>query len=356
MRARELGFAFAGEPGQYNAITDVSGVLVGAHTVSRGQLQTGLSIVCPVGRSMATVPAGWAAFNGNGEMTGTVWVAESGGLSLPVGITSTHAVGTVHRGIVEWAARNDPTVADRWLLPVVAETWDGHLNDATARAFDTADVGAAIETAASGPVAEGSVGGGTGMTCYGYKGGTGTSSRRIRVGSATYTVAVLVQANFGSRRELCLGGVPLGSRLVADDPSASAGAPEAAGSCIALVATDAPLLPGQCKALARRVPLGLGRTGTFGSHFSGDLALAFSTSGAGALDSAATGAVVGVRQLSFLPWGAIDPAYEAVVQAVEEAVVNALVAGRDTVGRDGHAVPGLPVEEVLRLLGGRAQA
>jgi L-aminopeptidase/D-esterase-like protein len=164
---------------------------------------------------------------------------------------------------------------------------------------------------------------------------------------------VLLQANFGSRRELCLQGVPLGRWLGPDEATAS-GAADPAGSCVALVATDAPLLPGQCKALARRVPLGLGRTGTFGSHFSGDLALAFSTADPGALDSSVTGPVHGVRRLSFLPWGAIDPVYEAVVQAVEEAVVNALVAGQDTVGRAGHRVPGLPVDEVVRLLAGQA--
>lgn len=346
MRAREHGFAFAGEPGEHNAITDVAGVLVGTHTVADGPVQTGLTVVCPLGRSMASVPAGWSSFNGNGEMTGTTWVAESGALALPVGLTSTHAVGTVHRGIIEWAAGTDPSPADRWLLPVVGETWDGYLNDVTRQAFGVAEVRAAIESAAAGPVDEGAVGGGTGMTCYGYKGGTGTASRHVPAAGATYTVAVLLQANFGSRPELRLDGVHLGHRFAADDPMRSS----AAGSCIALVATDAPLLPGQCAALARRVPLGLGRTGTSGSHFSGDLALAFSTANAGALDSAPAGVADEVRQLAFLPWGAVDPLYEAVVQAVEEAVVNALVAGRETVGRDGHRVPPLPVAEALRAL------
>lgn len=352
MRARQLGMVSAGDPGPDNAITDVAGVLVGMHTVSRGDLQTGLTVVCPVGRSTSSVPAGWSSFNGNGEMTGTTWIAESGGLELPVAITSTAAVGIAHRGIAEWAARTDPAVAERWVLPVVGETWDGYLNDATQRAFEIDDVGAAIDAAVPGPVAEGSVGGGTGMTCYGYKGGTGTASRRVRLGNSTYTVAVLLQANFGSRRDLVIGGVPVGASLLDDNPMRAFVAPEGAGSCITLVATDVPLLPGQCEALARRVPLGLGRTGTYGSHFSGDIAVAFSTTGAGVFDGEPDNAEL--RRLSFLPWGAIDPVYEAVVQSVEEAVLNALVAGRETIGRAGRRVPGLPVDEVLRLLGSPA--
>ena len=364
-RARELGIPLDGRPGRWNAITDVPGVLVGYATLidgdgplvpGHGPVRTGVTAILPLGAGHAgrSCPAGWHALNGNGEMTGTAWLDETGALSLPVGITSTHAVGAVHRGIIEWSIERNPALAARWHLPVVAETWDGYLNDVNGGHVTPATAVAALDAAASGPLAEGSVGGGTGMNCYGFKGGTGTASRLVRIGAAGYTVGALVQANFGSRRELVVAGRHLGAVLTADNPVEETDwlAPIGAGSCITVVATDAPLLPGQCKALARRVPLGLARTGTTGSHFSGDLFLAFSATNAGALDSAIGGPPRGgqLRRIEFVPWGQIDPLYEAVVQCAEECVLNVLAASRTMVGRDGHRSPGFPVERIGELL------
>ncbi len=321
-RARDLGVPFEGAPGPLNAITDVAGVEVGHETLvsgsgplvqGSGPVRTGVTVVLPLGgdRVGQSCPAGWFSLNGNGEMTGTAWLEEVGALSLPVGITNTHAVGTVHRGIIEWAVSRAPALGARWLLPVVGETWDGYLNDINGRHVTEEVTGRALDRASSGPVAEGSVGGGTGTNCYEFKGGTGTSSRRVRVGSEDYTVGVLVQANFGARRELTLAGRRLGPLLGDDNPMADPGwlPPAGAGSCITIVATDAPLLPGQCKALARRVPLGLARTGTTGSHFSGDLFLAFSATNVGALDSSIDAAANDAhrRTLEFLSWGQLDP-------------------------------------------------
>lgn len=352
-RARDLDIPFEGDPGRHNGITDVPGVEVGYETVIEGDdVRTGVTAVLPLGRDGVgrSCPAGWFSLNGNGEMTGTAWVEESGSLSLPIGITNTHAVGLVHRGVIEWATQVAPDLRGRWLLPVVAETWDGYLNDPNAARLTTASAGRALDAAAGGPLAEGSVGGGAGMNLYGFKGGTGTASRTVVVGGRSYTVGVIMQANFGARRELLIAGRPVG-RMLADEEPMDAAAPPGAGSCIAVVATDAPLLPGQCRALARRVPLGLARTGTSGSHFSGDLFLAFSTANVGALDSWLHAPVPArLPVLEFLPWGAVDPFYEAVVQAVEEAVLNVLVAGRDMIGRAGHRSPGFPIDQLPRLL------
>lgn len=360
-RARDLGVPFDGSPGPWNALTDVPGVTVGYVTLvdgdgplvtGQGPVRTGVTAILPRGADDVGVPcaAGWFSLNGNGEMTGTAWLDETGSLTLPVTITNTHAVGSVHRGVVEWVTRVHPELARRWLLPIVAETWDGYLNDVNGGHVRPEHAGGAIDAAASGPVAEGSVGGGTGMRCYSFKGGSGTSSRVVAYGGGSYTVAAFVQANFGGPGELVVAGVPVGRRLL-DEPAPPADPDTApgAGSVIAVVATDAPLLPGQCKALARRVPLGLARTGTTGSHFSGDLFLAFSTANAGALTSTTTDGA-GLAQLRFVPWGDIDPFYAATVQAVEEAVVNALVAGREMVGRDGHRSPALPHDTLVELL------
>ncbi len=365
-RARDLGLPLDGTPGPYNAITDVPGVEVGHETVIAGEgplrvgggpVRTGVTVVLPLGREGVgrSCPAGWHSLNGNGELTGTAMVDEVGAVSLPVGITNTHAVGAVHRGIIEWSAAVEPGLQRRWLLPVVGETWDGYLNDVHGSHVTPGLARSALDGASRGPVAEGSVGGGTGMNCYEFKGGTGTSSRRVALGAGTYTVGVLVQANFGARHELTLAGRRLGPLLQDDNPMADPSwlAPPGAGSCIAVVATDAPLLPGQCRALARRVPLGLARTGTTGSHFSGDLFLAFSTANAGALDSSVDTTPAGraaVRSLEFLPWGGMDPLHAAVVQAVEEAVANVLAASRTMVGRDGHRSPGFPAGELRDLL------
>ncbi|HET9895459.1 MAG TPA: P1 family peptidase [Streptosporangiaceae bacterium] len=371
-RARDLGVPLLGETGEWNAITDVAGVEVGFETLisgsgplvpGTGPVRTGVTTVLPLGRDGLgrSCPAGWYSMNGNGEMTGVAWLDEVGALSLPIGLTSTHEVGPVHRGIIDWSIRQRPGLAARWHLPVVGETWDGFLHDANG-SYITPEVAArALDAARSGPVEEGSVGGGTGMICYDFKGGTGTASRRVQIGSRSYVVGVLMQANFGSRTELMIAGHRVGSRLTGDDLVREGGrfSPSGAGSCITIVATDAPLLPGQCKALARRVPLGMARTGTSGSHFSGDLFLAFSASNAGMLDSYPIVAGGKLPSLEFVPWGLLDPLFEAVVQATEEATLNALVAGRTMTGRDGHRSPGFPVErlpELLCLPGGAARS
>jgi L-aminopeptidase/D-esterase-like protein len=365
VRARDLGLRFDGEPGHLNAITDVPGVEVGMRSLvsgdgplvtGRGPVRTGVTTLLPLGKDRVarSVPAGWYALNGNGEMTGTAWLDETGALSLPIGLTNTHAVGAVHRGIIEWAVSRDAALADRWLLPVVAETWDGYLNDINGNHVTAEVTKAALDGADCGPVTEGSVGGGTGMTCYGFKGGTGTSSRRVVVRGRDYTVAVLTQANFGRRHELVIAGRRIGPLLAEEDPSGDWQSGSGAGSCITIVGTDAPLLPGQCRALARRVPLGLARTGTTGSHFSGDLFLAFSARNIGALDSSAgaTGHPTQpeLRSLEFVPWGDMDPFYEAVVQSVEESVVNVLAASTTMVGRDGHRSPGFPSGRLPELM------
>jgi D-aminopeptidase len=369
-RARDLGIPFRGEPGEWNAITDVAGVEVGYETLidgdgplvtGRGPVRTGVTAILPLGRAGVgrSCPAGWYSLNGNGEITGVAWLDESGSLSLPVGITNTHAIGPVHAGIIDWSLRAEPWLAPRWHLPVVAETWDGYLNDINGGHVTALTAMRALDAAASGPVEEGSVGGGTGMNCYGFKGGTATASRRVHVGSRRYTVGALMQANFGSRHELVVGGRYVGDVLRDDDPIDDTAwlAPPGAGSCVTVVATDAPLLPGQCKALARRVPLGLARTGTTGSHFSGDLFLAFSAapSNVGQLDSVLDslreeGTADDLGRLEFVPWGQMDALYEGVVQCVEEAVLNVLAASTTMIGRDGHRSPGFPVERLPELL------
>jgi L-aminopeptidase/D-esterase-like protein len=357
-RARALAIPFDGRPGQWNAITDVPGVEVGYETLVEGDaVRTGVTAIHPRGREGPDDPcaAGYHSQNGNGEMTGVSWVDESGTMSGPICLTNTHAVGIAHGSIVRWTATHHPELAEAWLLPVAAETWDGYLNDINGGHVTEAVGVRALEAAASGPIEEGSVGGGTGMNCYEFKGGSGTSSRLVEYGGRDYTVGVLLQANFGARSELTIAGVPLGAALADDNPMAEASAaPPGAGSCIAIVITDAPLLADQCRALARRVTLGLARTGTTGSHFSGDLFLALSVGnpgaftpgfrtffgeGAGALDS-----------LDFVPWGFLDPFYAAVVQATEEAVVNVLVANEPMVGFRGHRTPNLPRERLVVIL------
>jgi len=346
-RARSLGIPFGGTPGPLNAITDVPGVEVGYATLIEGdRIRTGVTAIHPRGPAGTGDPvaAGFHSQNGNGEMTGVSWINESGTFDGPVAITNTHAVGIAHAGIVAWTVEHHPVVAEEWLLPVAAETWDGWLNDINDQRITVPDVVTAIEAARPGPVEEGSVGGGTGMNCYHFKAGSGTASRIVD----GYTVGVFVQANFGARRELVIAGVPLGEALADDDPMAELNLlPPGSGSVIALVATDAPLIPHQCQALARRVTMGLARTGTSGSHFSGDLFLACSTANPGAFNQADRRKL---SRLDFVPWEILDPYYEAVVQATEEAVVNALVANEDMTGRDGHRTPALPRDRVTRLL------
>jgi len=362
-RARDLGIPFGGTPGHWNAITDVPGVQVGYRTLISGDsVRTGVTAIHPRGAAGAGDPvaAGFFSQNGNGEMTGVSWIEESGTFCGPVGITNTHAVGVMHAAIVAWTARRHPELAESWLLPVAAETWDGYLNDTSGHHVSEEDGIAALDAATVGPVAEGSVGGGTGMNCYQFKAGSGTSSRLVDYAGTGYAVGAFVQANFGRRRELTIAGLPLGELLAGDNPMESYyAAPPGAGSVIAIVATDAPLLPHQCKALARRVTLGLARTGTTGSHFSGDLFLAFSVGNPGAITHggrAREGEPGRYDELRFVPWGALDPFYEAVVQATEEAVVNSLVAAGEMVGRDGHRSPGLPREQVAGLVRARWRA
>lgn len=376
-RARALGIPFDGEPGPLNAITDVPGVEVGYVTLVAGDaVRTGVTAVLPRGRGGigAACPAGWYSLNGNGEMTGTTWISETGGLSTPVMLTNTSAVGPVHRGVIDWTRDRRPDLSALWNLPVVAETWDGYLNDIHGDHVRARHAVAAIDAARTGAIEEGSVGGGTGMNSFGFKGGSGTASRRVRFAGRTHTVGAFVQANFGAREELRIAGVSMGDLAVPDpigagdwlladlaaagvpiDPGGRA-SPAGAGSIIALIATDAPMLPVQCAALARRVPLGLARTGTTGGHFSGDIFLAWSTGGAGAapgtgaLDSRMPLGLPGEQRyesLRFVPWGQIDPFLVAVVQCVEEAVLNAMVVATAMTGRNGNVSPALPHAQVV---------
>lgn len=367
-RARDLGVPFDGEPGTWNAITDVPGLEVGFHTIitdSPVAARTGVTAILPRGKALASAPcaAGVAVLNGNGELTGRSWIEESGQFQSPIAITNSHAVGAVHSGVDAWLAEHHPAAATAWMLPVVGETWDGYLNSINANAVRPEHAVAALNSARSGPLPEGNVGGGTGMNCYEFKGGTGTSSRVVRSGDRSWTVGVLLQANFGSRAELRIAGQPLGRQSAAPNPMGTTdwfardlratGAPAAqvtpgAGSVIVVVATDAPLLPTQCEALARRVPLGLARTGTTGSHFSGDIFLAFSTANSDALTSRMGATGIAVETIKHVAWGSIDAFYAAIVEATEEAVVNALVAAKDMVGRDGHESFALPHAEVER--------
>jgi D-aminopeptidase len=359
-RARDLGIPFAGTPGRWNAITDVPGVEVGMTTLIEGtDVRTGVTAIHPRGRGAPGDPcaAGFHSFNGNGEMTGVSWIRESGTTSGPVCLTNTHAVGPVHQGVIRWTRRHHPEVAEGWLLPVVSETWDGYLNDINGEHVTAEHAVAALEGASSGPVAEGSVGGGTGMCCYAFKGGSGTASRLVRFAGGEHTVGVFVQANFGSRHELVVGGVPIGRSLLDDDPMGEFFS--GPGSIVGVVATDAPLLPPQCEALARRVALGVGRTGTSGSHFSGDLFVALSVADPGAIlpgyRALTATAEEGTATMRYVPWPFLDPFFEAVVQATEEAVLNALVVNDAMTGYRGHRVPALPRERVLSLLRNRPE-
>jgi D-aminopeptidase len=363
-RARSLGIPFDGTPGPTNSITDVPGCEIGYVTLLEGEtVRTGATAILPRGRQQIGDPcvAGFHSLNGNGEMTGVSWIAESGTMAGPIVLTNTHAIGAAHAGVVAWTVRSARRLADSWLLPVVAETWDGYLNDINGDHVGVDDVVRAIESSGAGPIEEGSVGGGTGMCAYGYKGGSGTASRVVTIGGLDYVVGVFVQANFGSRPELTVAGVPVGKHLLDDDPLGDYfSQPAGAGSVIAVVATDVPLLPHQCQALARRVTLGLGRTGTTGSHFSGDLFLTVSTANAGAFASGAA-SLLGRRagelsELRFIQWSDTDPVYAAVVHATEEAVLNAMVANDPMTGVDGHRIPALPHDRVTSLLQERAIA
>ncbi len=362
VRARDLGIEFPGEPGPQNAITDVPGVEVGYVTLveeSPAPIRTGVTAILPRGKHSAAQPcaAGVSVLNGNGELTGRSWIEEAGQLQSPVMITNSHSVGAAHTGVGMWVANKAPQVATQWVLPVVGETWDGYLNSINEFAVTPEHAVQAIENASADRPAEGNVGGGTGMIAYGFKGGTGTASRVVRSGEKSWTVGVMLQANFGRRDHFVIQGVPLGKNSKAANPveqsdwlqrdtGATKPAEGGEGSVIVVVATDAPLLPTQCEALARRVSLGLARTGTTGSHFSGDLFLAFSTANAGALSSRLGKDTVAIESLEFVNWASINPFFDAVVEATEEAVINAMVAARDMRGRDGNFAEALPHAEV----------
>jgi len=357
-RARDLGIPFDGTPGKLNAITDVPGIEVGHTTlisgegkleVGKGPVRTGVTAVLPRGKDSMYDPvfAGWFSQNGNGEMTGTTWVEESGFLEGPVMITNTHSVGVVRDAVVRWRVAHgkpDPT-GYWWSLPVVAETWDGWLNDINGFHVKPEHAFQAINSARGGAVQEGAVGGGTGMVCNGFKGGIGTSSRKLGPNDGGYTVGVLVQCNYGSRQNLRIAGIPVGREIASEDPYAYQPSEiSERGSIIVVVATDAPVLAHQLKRLARRVSLGLGRTGSISGDGSGDIFIAFSTANPHA-DGGKT-----VVDLKFLPNDALDPIFAATVQATEESVINAMVAARTMTGIENHKVIGLPHDKVREVL------
>jgi L-aminopeptidase/D-esterase-like protein len=354
VRARDLGIPFEGTPGPHNAITDVAGVLVGHTTliagegklvVGKGPVRTGVTAILPRGKRYDPVFAGWYALNGNGEMTGTTWVEESGFLDGPITITNTHSVGQVHDAVIAWVYENrlfDPAaVYYFWLNPIVAETFDGRMNDINGFHVRKEHVYAALDGAASGPLAEGCVGGGTGMMSFQFKGGIGTASRRV----GEYTLGVLVQSNFGMRKNLIIAGVPVGQEISDWMPVFHYVDPApGGGSIIVVVATDAPLIAHQLKRLARRVPLGIARVGGVGADNSGDIFMAFST--------ANPGAAVSKRpvQVEMLPNDQMTPLFEATIQATEEAIVNTLVAAETMVGINGNTVYALPHDRLKAVL------
>ena len=351
-RARDLGVPFDGTPGPDNAITDVKGVEVGHTTlisgdgklvVGQGPVRTGVTAIHPRGKnSNDAVFAAWFTLNGNGEMTGTTWVDDSGFLNGPVMITNTHSVGVVRDAVISWKVKHGSPDMEGywWSLPVVAETWDGYLNDINGFHVKPEDAWHALDTAHSGPVEEGNVGGGTGMICNEFKGGIGTSSRVLDAKAGGYTVGVLVQCNYGSREQLRVAGINVGREI----PEHTVWQKDV-GSIIVVVATDAPLIPTQLRRIAKKVSLGLGRDGSYSGDGSGDIFIAFSTANPGAVGT------TGIHQISMLPNDSLDPVFLATVQATEEAVINAMVAAETMTGISGHTVIALPhdrLRDVLR--------
>jgi L-aminopeptidase/D-esterase-like protein len=351
-RARDLGVPFDGAPGPNNAITDVKGVEVGHTTlisgsgklkVGDGPVRTGVTAVLPRGKdSKDAVFGAWFTLNGNGEMTGTTWVEDSGFVDGPIMITNTHSVGVVRDAVIAWKVKRGPPDEEGyfWSLPVVAETWDGYLNDINGFHVKPEHVFHALDSAHAGPVEEGNVGGGTGMVCNEFKGGIGTASRVLDAKSGGYTIGVLVQCNYGVREQLRIAGVPVGHEI-----SEHTVWKDDVGSIIIVVATDAPLIPTQLKRVARRASLGLGRNGSYSGDGSGDIFIAFSTANAGAVGPK------GVHDLKMLPNDQMDPIFLATVQAVEEAVINAMVAAETMTGANDRTVIALPhdkLREVLR--------
>jgi L-aminopeptidase/D-esterase-like protein len=350
-RARDLGVPFDGTPGQNNAITDVRGVEVGHTTlisgegkleVGKGPVRTGVTAIHPRGKnSNDAVFAAWFTLNGNGEMTGTTWVDDSGFLNGPVMITNTHSVGVVRDAVIAWKVKHGSRDMEGywWSLPVVAETWDGYLNDINGFHVKPEDAWHALDSAHSGTVEEGNVGGGTGMICNEFKGGIGTSSRVLTAEAGGYTVGVLVQCNYGSREQLRVAGINVGREI----PEHTVWQKDV-GSIIVVVATDAPLIPTQLKRIAKKVSLGLGRDGSYSGDGSGDIFVAFSTANPGAVGPK------GLHQLTMLPNDSLDPLFLATVQATEEAVVNAMVAAETMTGINNHTVVALPHDRLREVL------
>jgi D-aminopeptidase len=358
-RARDIGIPFEGTPGKYNAITDVKGVEVGFSTIiegegkniiGKGPARTGVTAIFPRGQSSVPVYANWYTLNGNGEMTGTTWITESGFLETPILITNTNSVGVCRDAMLKWFVEKNWIKEEGWYTyPVVAETWDGVLNDIYGFHVKEANAFEALNTATAGPVKEGNVGGGTGMRCLGFKGGTGTASRIIKIKDSTYTLGVLVQSNFGNKHNLTIAGVPIGIELKDTLNSevhklAQTHAQEGDGSIIVVLATDAPLLPHQLKRIAQRIALGVGKVGGRGENGSGDIFIAFSTANSGAFNRQS---VVNVKQF---PNDQMNPLFEATVQSVEEAIINAMIAADTMEGINGNKSYALPHDKVIELL------
>lgn len=357
-RARDLGIPFNGTPGAFNAITDVKGVEVGYSTIisgsgknirGKGPVRTGVTAILPRGRNNNPVFANWYSLNGNGEMTGTTWITESGFLETPIMITNTNSVGVVRDAVLKWFVKTGWYKENFWYTyPVVAETYDGFLNDIYGFHIKEENAFEALDSAKSGFLKEGNIGGGTGMMCLGFKGGTGTASRIVKIKDSTYTVGVLVQSNFGSKRNLTIAGVPVGIELKDTLNNEFKGAPdyrqEGDGSIIVVVATDAPLLPHQLKRIAARVPLGIGIVGGKGENGSGDIFIAFSTGNPSAFQRS------GFTKLDELPNDLINPLFDATVQATEEAIINAMVAAETMEGINGNKSYGLPHQLVVDIL------
>jgi L-aminopeptidase/D-esterase-like protein len=355
-RARDLKIPFDGTPGKFNAITDVPGIEVGHKTIIKGEgklevgkgpARTGVTAIFPLGKSsIERVFASWFTLNGNGEMTGTTWIDESGCLGSPILITNTHSVGTVRDAVIQYYVDkklSDGGYSGDYSLPVVAETWDGFLNDINGFHVKQADVFEAMQGATSGPVAEGNVGGGTGMIVHNFKGGIGTSSRIVETKIGTYTVGVLVQANYGSRNQLTVAGVPVGKEIT--DLKPTAGKPdEDQGSIIVVAATDAPFLPHQLNRFVKRVALGVGAVGGRGGNTSGDIFIAFSTA------NPEVGAMDKLANLKMFPNEMINPFFDAVAQATEESIVNAMIAAETMVGRDGNKVYAIPHDRLIEVM------
>ena len=350
-RARDLGIPFDGQPGPLNAITDVAGVTVGHTTListaaAGHEVRTGVTAILPRGKKSAEVPvfAGTFVLNGNGEMTGTAWIGESGQLEGPVMLTNTHSVGVVRDAVIAWRVRQGTPDSSGywWSLPVVAETWDGYLNDVNGFHVRPEHAQAALDSARGGAVQEGSVGGGTGMVCHEFKCGIGTASRQVKIGGQAYRVGVLVQANYGVRDTLRIAGAPVGQHL--RENRIYTGTATDSGSIIIVVATDAPLLPHQLARIARRAGMGLARNGSYAGNGSGDLFVAFSTANTGAAGEKTRASA------TYLLNDVLDPLFLATVEATEESIVNALVAGRDMRGQEGRMVSGMPHEELRAVL------